>query len=72
MKNLIVKIATMSKTECMIRICQLAPKELNGTISAMELLELSMIQDMREAKSEIDEVIADWEKYPDTDPRKLK
>lgn len=63
------KISLMGKKERNVRLCVLAVKEKMNQIMPHEIIELSLIQALREANGEIAEVLKMWKEHPELDPR---
>jgi hypothetical protein len=69
-KNQIEGVASMTKKERNILLCQLSVKEHLNTIEPHEIIQLATIQAIRQANGEIDAVLKNWEENPDSDPRR--
>jgi len=69
-KNQIKSVASMTKKERNILLCQLSVKEHLNTIEPHEIIQLATIQAIRQENGEIDAVLKNWEENPEYDPRK--
>lgn len=67
--NQIKNIAEMSTKDRNILLCELLAKEHLNTIELHEILQLEIIQAIREANGEIDAVLKNWRENPECDPR---
>lgn len=73
MKNILKKqfdyITNLSSRDRNLLLCQLATKEAMNTIQPEEIIQLAIIQSIRQANGEIDKVLQNWEEHPECDPR---
>ena len=69
-KNQIESVFKMTTKERNMLLGQLSVKEHLNTIEVHEMIQLSIIQAIRQANGEIDAVLKSWEENPDLDPRR--
>jgi len=56
MKELILRIFNMDKTARLTRLCYLSGKEITGRITGLQMMEITMIQAIREENGELEEI----------------
>lgn len=64
MKELILSVLKLNKTDRLLRLCEIGGKEIAGTVSPMEYIEMNMIQAIREQNGELDEMRKEREVNP--------
>ena len=68
-KHQIDSVLKMSTNDRNIMLCKLATKKYLDTIKPHEIIQLSIIQQLRTVNGEIDNVLKSWADNPDLDPR---